>query len=429
MKVTAVIGLGSNLNQPLVQLRKACRQLKKHSRMAIKAYSDIYQSKPLVPDNAPASWRDQDYLNAAVSIETDLTPHDLLRILKKIEHDMGRRPAERWAPRVIDLDILTFGDLNIDDKELHIPHLELHKRSFALLPLLDVCPDYPHSKYTLVDLKKIPQLLNGPQIMGILNITPDSFSDGGRFINPEAAIRQAQRLVDEGADIIDIGAESTRPGATLIDVDLEWQRLAPILKILYEHWDKKEHRPLISIDTRRAETVEKSLEYSIDWINDQSQAEFLSMVPLIKKHHLKYVAMHHCGLPSDPNRVIRGNPVDVLKEYQKEWLNIFSKYDLDSAQLIIDPGIGFGKTVSQQVQILNCSREIRLPSVSYLMGHSRKSFIKGLLTDPNVAAKEMVTAMISARLASDGVDYLRVHEPKINLEAIRVQQSFSGHKE
>ena len=423
-KVIAVIGLGSNLNRPLLQLRKACKKMQA-AGLEIVAYSSIYQSKPLM---TATSSLHPDYLNAAVSIKTDLTPHDLLRVLKTIERDMGREQvAERWASRVIDLDILLFGDITINEANLTIPHKELPNRPFALLPLQDVLPTYQHS-YPMTELpKKLPYLLNGPQIMGILNVTPDSFADGGLFLKPEAAIAQAEHLFANGADIIDIGAESTRPSAisALIDTDTEWQRLQPVLELVQAHWQGKQHRPLISIDTRRAETVEKALAYDIDWINDQSQAEFTAMAPLIKQHQLHYVAMHQCGLPASPDRVIQGDVVAVLKNYQQQWLGLFAEHSLDSGKLIVDPGIGFGKTVAQQAYILSHTRDIRLPNVAYLVGHSRKSFIKGLLTDPDAATKETITAMISAQLARDGVDYIRVHEPKINLDAIAVAQILS----
>lgn len=429
MKTVSVIGLGSNLNRPLLQLREACQRLREVPRMSIERYSDIYQSEPLLLENSPALWGGKPYLNAAVSITTDLGPRELLQVLKTIEYDMGRRPGERWAPRIIDLDILIFDNVIVEEDDLHIPHMELHKRAFACLPLLDVMPDYQHPTYPecvarnmdgAALLKKMPHVLKGPKIMGILNITPDSFSDGGLFVNPKAAINEAQRLFDEGADIIDIGAESTRPGATLIDCHDEWQRLQPILECMGQHWQHTEHRPLISIDTRHAETVRKALDYHIDWVNDQSQQEFLFIAPLLKEYDLHYVAMHHCGLPPSPNRVINGDPIEILKHYQREWLARFAQYDLSFAQLIIDPGIGFGKTLAQQMQILHRSRDIRMPHVSYLVGHSRKSFIKGFLSDPDMMTKEVATAIISARLAADQVDYLRVHEPKFNLAAIRL---------
>ena len=423
--VVAVIGLGSNLNRPLLQLRKACKQLQA-AGLEIIAYSSIYQSKPLI---TATSALHPDYLNAAVAIKTNLAPQELLRVLKKIERDMGREVVEeRWAPRVIDLDILVFGDITIHEANLIIPHKELPNRSFALLPLQEVLPTYKHSCPMAELPKKLPYLLHAPQIMGILNVTPDSFADGGLFLKPEVAIAQAEYLFASGADIIDIGAESTRPSATsvLVDSDVEWQRLQPVLELVQAHWQGKQHRPLISSDTRRAETVEKALTYGIDWINDQSQAEFEAMVPLIKQHQLHYVAMHHCGLPASPDRVIEGDVVETLKNYQQHWLELFAAHGLDRDQLIVDPGIGFGKTVAQQATILGHTREIRLPNVAYLVGHSRKSFIKGLLTDPDAAAKEMITAMISAQLARDGVDYIRVHAPKINLDAIAVARILSG---
>lgn len=412
MTVSVVIGLGSNLNRPLLQLREACRRLQQHTTVSIVAYSDIYESKAVVPEQSPASWRDKDYLNAAVRIETTLTPHELLRILKKIEHAMGRREGETWAPRVIDLDILIFGDVILQDDALQIPHRHLHERAFAIMPLCDVMPNNQYPRLVSSDIKKIPHLLNGPQIVGILNITPDSFSDGNQFIDPDSAVTHAQQLYDDGADVIDVGAESTRPGHDPVDSDLEWQRLQPVLERIHAHWYGKEHRPLISIDTRHVKTVERALDYGIDWINDQRQESFDQMAPMIKARQLHYVAMHH--------ETVTRDVIDALKQYEEKWLTCFSKHDIHPSQLIVDPGIGFGKTHEQHLKIFNSMRELHQSGAAYLVGHSRKSFLNTLLHHPSVMSKEMATAFISAALASSGVDYLRVHAPKINLEAIRI---------
>src|SRR4051812_20715782 len=120
-----VIGLGSNLQQPLLQLRKAYQLLSQHPAITLKASSAIYQSKPLLPEQAPESWQDKCYLNAAVRIETQLHPRALLACLKKIESEMGRPPAERWSPRVIDLDILIFDEITLAEQDFHLPHAEL----------------------------------------------------------------------------------------------------------------------------------------------------------------------------------------------------------------------------------------------------------------------------------------------------------------
>jgi 2-amino-4-hydroxy-6-hydroxymethyldihydropteridine diphosphokinase/dihydropteroate synthase len=415
-----VIGLGSNLNQPLQQLRRACKQLI-IAGVSIKAYSNIYQTQPLLPENAPSNWADKAYLNAAVMIETRLSPNELLQVLKKIEREMGRQSAERWAPRVIDLDVLLFNDVVMQEPHLQLPHPGLHQRIFAMKPLLDVLPTYPHENLAEDSIISLPHLLQGPEIMGILNVTPDSFSDGGRYVSADAALQQAQQLFSEGADIIDIGAESTRPNAVLIDADTEWQRLAPILKGLEQLW-RKDMRPLISLDTRHAATVKKALAFGIDWVNDVSQQEFAKMVPILKEGQLKYVAMHHLGVPPQVGKKLQEDPIKALLAYQALWQQNFAKADLDSAQLILDAGLGFGKTPEQQWAIIHQMQELKISNTPWLIGHSRKSFLKSVLPALTTQGAETATAMISARLAHQGTEYLRVHAPAASIAAIRLQK-------
>jgi dihydropteroate synthase len=259
--------------------------------------------------------------------------------------------------------------------------------------------------------------LNGTQIVGILNVTPDSFSDGNQFVNPEQALLQAIRLFEQGADIIDIGAESTRPGTELIDHLIEWERLKPVLDVIKAHWQNTEHRPVLSIDTRHALTAEKALSYHISWINDQSQAEFAAMVPALKTG-LKYIAMHHCGLPPQADKLIQEPPLTVLARFQTEWQERFADYDLEQNQLILDPGIGFGKTVADYLIIFKELENIKTPESQWLIGHSRKSFLKHLFPDMPVA--ESATAVISGYLGNKNIDYLRVHEPANSIAAIQL---------
>jgi 2-amino-4-hydroxy-6-hydroxymethyldihydropteridine diphosphokinase / dihydropteroate synthase len=432
MKV--VIGLGSNLERPLQQLRRACRHLQQEFSDII-SYSDIYSSQALVPEHAPQSWSDKIYLNAAISVETDLSPEEVLKRLKKIERNMGRSSLERWAPRVIDLDILVFGAVTLNSPELKLPHAELHKRNFVLLPLWDVWPEYRHPHFQNLQrddfaktagIKKLPHLLAGPQIMGILNITPDSFADGGKYLAPEVALHQAQKLFEEGADIIDIGAESTRPDATLLDIETEWRRLEPILTLLHKLWSKTDHRPLISIDTRHAEIIRRALTLKmVDWINDVSQEEFDAMRPLLKDQALTYVAMHHLGVPPVREKILTEDPISALRAFAQTWEQRFLDNGLMPSSLILDPGLGFGKSVMQQLAIINNFYEFTKGKGTWLVGHSRKSFFKSLLPAPHEEAKEAATALISARLAKQKVAYLRVHAPMSSLAAIRLDSLLS----
>ncbi len=424
---TAVIGLGSNLKQPLQQLRVALQHLSKTPHLKIQAYSPIYLSHSLLVGQPP-------YLNGAVRIETLLPPQQLLTRLKAIERNMGRIPAPKWSARLIDLDLLCYDKVVLDEPDLTLPHPELLNRAFALQPLLDVLPHYDapgvaEAMSTLdSSLKILPHLLEGPEIVGILNITPDSFRDGGKYTEADKALAQAILLFDQGADVIDIGAESTRPRvAELIDSETEWQRLRPILQALHAHWKNIEHRPLISIDTRHAATIEKCLPHGIDWINDQSQAEFDKMTPFLKRLPLKYVAMHHCGLPPHPDRLITDAPFTVLRRFKQEWQARFDQHQLRENQLILDPGIGFGKTPAQYLEIFKAFDTLSQGETPWLIGHSCKSFLKHLFPERDIT--ESATAVISGFLANQGVRYLRVHEPEPNIAAIQLHRCLCFKKE
>ncbi len=428
---TVVIGLGSNLQKPLLQLRQAICHLQAVSEIELLAVSRIYRSAPLLLPNTPREWLGKFYLNAAVRLTTKLSPQTLLERLKQIEKTMGRSNAEKWAPRCIDLDILVYDQVVLNTPALTLPHPELYRRSCAWIPLQEVDPEYQHPLYPKLeldsrDLEVLPHLLCGPQIVGIVNVTPDSFSDGNRFLDPGAAIMQAQRLFREGADIIDIGAESTRPTAQLVDQIVEWQRLEPVLRGLQQYWSHQEHRPLISIDTRHAQTIEQALPYGVDWINDVSQEEFAAMRAILHTlPRLKYVLMHHCGVPPQPNRLISGSPMNVIREFQEEWFRRFEKLGLTLDQLILDPGIGFGKTKLQQYEILRRMQELTEIGGTWLVGHSRKLSLTLGEHERTELTHEACTAMISAYLGQCGVQYLRVHNPAPNLAAIRLSTLLS----
>lgn len=417
-----IIGLGSNLERPLHQLREACRRIANHPAIEILSYSNIYQSASLLPGQP-------DYLNAAISLKTSLPPVSLLGALKKIESDMGRVPAERWMARCIDLDILIYEYQVLIDGPCQIPHPELHNRPFAISPMLDVSPEQTHPLFPLLDwrknlthhpVKKLPHLLTGAQMVGVLNITPDSFSDGGKFLNPDLACQQAAALFENGADVIEIGAESVRPGATLVSEATQWQRLEPVLQTFTALFKNKAHRPLISLDTRCANLVQLALEKStlLDWVNDVSQAEFEKMIPMLREHKLNYVVMHHLGIPPRPDHTLTTDPGLEFLNFQRTWQERFEKLDLCTSQLILDPGIGFGKTPRQQMTMLKSFAQLRLPGAVYLIGHSRKSFLNEALVSPNAEMKELATAILSAQLSAQGVDYLRVHRPELSLAAM-----------
>lgn len=238
--------------------------------------------------------------------------------------------------------------------------------------------------------------------MGIVNITPDSFSDGGQFFSPDAALRHIEALTHDGADIIDIGAESTRPGAEGIDTAEECRRLEPILR----HYTDVSNLPL-SVDTSKAEVADMAIGYGATIINDIAAGRDPKMLSTVAKSSAAYVVMHMQGRPREMQ--VAPVYVDVLAEvmaFLRECRD--SAHAAGIASVILDPGIGFGKTLEHNVALLRGLSEMtELGPV--LLGTSRKSFIGHLHGDMTVSRDEgtLVSNLLGAMA---GVSILRVHD-------------------
>jgi 2-amino-4-hydroxy-6-hydroxymethyldihydropteridine diphosphokinase/dihydropteroate synthase len=230
------LGLGSNLGDRRANIARALESLTRGGHPVLRV-SPVVESPAMLPDDAPADWN-RPYLNVVAECEAPGSPDDLLDRLKQIEVDLGRGEHARWAPRTIDLDILLWGTERIATERLSVPHSGITERAFVLTPLAALAPlaTIPgRGTKTLLEWSRAPGR-HIPLWMGILNVTPDSFSDGGRFESWTAVEAQADTLVAAGASFIDVGAESTRPGATPLDAEQEWQRLERVLAPLIEKY-------------------------------------------------------------------------------------------------------------------------------------------------------------------------------------------------
>lgn len=437
-----VLGLGSNLGDRLSHLRTALKLIKENPKIIVRQVSPVYISDALLPNNAPDSW-DKPYLNCALRCETTLTPHELLTAVKLIEKKCGRIPNVDWGPRIIDIDLLAWDNLIQYDESLHIPHEYLHARPFALWPLADVAPFwvYPlpgplHGK-TATELslalgsrssenaplhtRQIAHRIDTPQLVGIINTTPDSFSDGGQFNDLENASRQITHLMQHGAEIIDLGAESTRPNAESISTTLEWQRLELIIKNLLDTRKNFDIPPKISIDTRHVEVAEKALNIGCDWINDVSGLDSNDMKKLLSKNHCDIVFMHHLGIPVDPGKTIPLNqdPVKEVYQWAENKIVELIRAGIAKERLIFDPGIGFGKTAEQSLALLQKIDYFKTLNVRILVGHSRKSFLTQFTHHPP-ALRELETLIFSIHLSQKNVDYLRVHDTETSTRGFKV---------
>jgi dihydropteroate synthase len=257
------------------------------------------------------------------------------------------------------------------------------------------------------------------KIVGILNVTPDSFSDGGNFFAPELALNQAKKMIEEGAEIIDIGAESTRPNATPLTDAQEWERLLPILPSLMEF--SKEHNVQVSVDTRHPSTTSKAIQLGVNWINDVSGCTDTQMIQLIKENDVKIVVMHNLGVPVNPNIKIPNNinAVDLILNWGKNKIAELMDKGITSDKIIFDPGLGFGTTANQSLEIIKSIDEFNKLNVPILVGHSRKSFLS-LFTSKPFAERDLETCIVSAFLSSKDVDYIRVHNIIDNKRAINI---------
>lgn len=420
-----VLGLGSNVGDPVANLRQTLQALDKRDDIEVVRVSPLYRSDAQVPENAPADWY-RDFVNAALLCQTSLTPHQVLTVIKDLEGIIGRQNAPRWAPRVIDIDILVWRDEIVYDDDVTIPHPRLIERPFALWPLLDIWPDWRHPKADVLatshswgsrydggapfNTVQLNQRIDGPRLMGIVNVTSDSFSDGGSYDSPQRALDQARQLVKDGAEVIDIGAESTRPKAEPLGADQEWLRLQPALQAICQWRDSLAIKPSISVDTRHGYVARQAMPYEIDMINDVSAGQDPALVEAIADSDVLYTFMHQLGVPPDPHKALPtdSDPVKLVRQWAEKHLNDFVKAGIDQKRLIVDPGIGFSKSYGQSWELLRRAHELRVDNRSLMLGHSRKGFMRHLGVEP-AQDRDWESAVIASRLGLLGVDYLRVH--------------------
>src|SRR3990172_3038668 len=250
-------------------------------------------------------------------------------------------------------------------------------------------------------------------IMGVLNVTPDSFSDGGKFLSLDKAIAQALKMVEEGADIIDIGGESTRPGSQPVTLEEEIQRVIPVIETLA----KKMQIP-ISVDTYKSQIAQKAMEAGAEMINDISGLRFDSeMVKLAAKYNVPVAIMHIKGTPQNmQENPYYENALKEIKDYFEERVNFADSMGIQEQNLILDPGIGFGKRFEDNLAILKNLKEFKKLDRPILVGLSRKSFI-GKILDLPVEERLEGSLGPSACSIMQGANIARVHDVK---ESVRV---------
>jgi dihydropteroate synthase len=255
--------------------------------------------------------------------------------------------------------------------------------------------------------------------MGILNVTPDSFSDGGRHFSVQAAIKQAEQMISEDADIIDIGGESTRPFADPVSLEDELERVIPIIEII-----RKNHHLPISIDTTKAAVARAALDAGADIINDVSALRRdPEMLALVKSTGVPVIIMHMQGTPGDMQvNPQYDNVVAEVMGFFREKLRWLKAEGVDLNRITLDPGIGFGKTGDHNLSLLKQLGILKELGQPLLLGHSRKRFI-GDLTGLPAEERDLPTAVISALALSQGVDIIRVHNVAASRQALKVAEA------
>ena len=262
-------------------------------------------------------------------------------------------------------------------------------------------------------------LFHRPAIMGILNVTPDSFSDGGRYNQMDKALQHCEQMISEGADFIDIGGCSTRPNNAIATEQEELERVIPILKAVKTAFPEA----LISIDTFRKNVAKACIAEGANLINDISGGLFdKDMLPYIGENHIPYVMMHCIGTPETMHQYTLGGDIhQTVLGFFRQQCEVLEAYG--EQQIILDPGIGFGKSLEANYQLLSELDRYRYNNLPILIGISRKSLINKVLhTTPDTA--ENGTTVLNTLALLNGADILRVHDVKNTREAIELVGSF-----
>jgi len=256
-------------------------------------------------------------------------------------------------------------------------------------------------------------------VMGILNVTPDSFSDGGRFDSSAAILEAAHQMVEEGAEIIDVGGESTRPGAPPVSAKDELKRVIPVIESIRQNIDVA-----ISIDTYKAEVAAAALDQGVDIINDVSGFRDPAMIELCSESDCGLVVMHMKGTPQTMQKMASYDHVlGELKAFFEERFERLTQSGIEAQRLVFDPGIGFGKTLEHNLSLIHDISRYQVGNRPILMGLSRKSFIASLIGDPELSRREAPTQALTTFTRIKGAMVHRVHQVRENHDALRMVEA------
>ncbi|MES2505673.1 MAG: dihydropteroate synthase [Verrucomicrobiota bacterium] len=263
-------------------------------------------------------------------------------------------------------------------------------------------------------------------VMGIVNVTPDSFSDGGRYLDTGRAVEHALTLVAEGADILDIGGESTRPGADPVDEAEELKRVLPVIRAV-----RSETKTLISIDTMKANVARAALEAGADIINDVTGLRGDPMMCRVAAEtEAGLVVMHMLGTPRTmQQQAVYEDVVAEVQTYFEERLHILAEQGISPERIVLDPGFGFAKTLEHNISLMQALPSLAVQGRPVLVGVSRKTLISRLLESDDVNDRDWPTVALTSYSRELGARIVRVHQVKANVEALRMTEAILGPKE
>ena len=318
-----------------------------------------------------------------------------------------------------------------NNKEISFAHLEIISRQSKKKISIKKINSLPKSlrKQINLDLKNVQSKKNNfasldfkkiPNIMGVLNLTPDSFSDGGKFNSKKKGTQHALEMFQSGANIIDIGGESTRPGSNAVNIKLEWSRIEKIIKFISK-------KIPLSLDTRKSKVMERGIKLGVKMINDVSGLSHdTKTIDILKKYKIPFVIQHTQGIPENmQDQPSYKNELLDIYDFFEEKIKFLRSIGIKHSKIIIDPGIGFGKNLKHNMNLISNISIFHSLGFPILVGNSRKKFIKDISGKNDTKSRIGGTVASSIYLMSQGIQILRIHDVNELLQGIKVFNKLS----
>ncbi|CAK9038674.1 8-dihydro-6-hydroxymethylpterin-pyrophosphokinase) (PPPK), partial [Durusdinium trenchii] len=394
------------------------------------------------------------FYNAVVQVDTVLEPAALLRALQAVQARFAKSDL-RFGPRELDLDIVAFADgRRVDEPELQVPHVRAHLRDFVVRPLHDLAEGRKVRLGPASASKTVAELVHTTSgaepvtaeiwsrpgrnwdgdgwrehndkalVMGILNVTPDSFSDGGRFHAVEDAVAQAKAMMHAGADVVDVGGMSTRPNADYVTAEEEMDRVIPVIEQLRAEEQGDGAFPCaLSIDTRKARVAEEAIRAGADIVNDQLgelDDESEEMLAVAGRHGVPLVTMHTRGDTKTMESLLLDPAKHDIVSYVADWLQrraeaAMLRHAVPRWNIMVDPGLGFAKSAEQCEALLAQVERVAGPDQwPVLIGASRKRFVRQHCTFDI----DTTTAATSTAAVLFGANMVRVHDVEAAVDVV-----------